>query len=213
MATLSERQRQILQFIREFVKEHSYPPTVRDIQKGCNISSTSVVDYHMNILEREGYLRRDPEVSRGIEMLGSARRTEETVSIPLVGVIAAGEPIPVPSADTWRGIESIETLEVPQALVGRNPDIYALRVKGQSMIDALIDDGDIVLMQPVRATRNGEMVAIWLKREKEVTLKRFYQEGRRVRLQPANSQMAPIVTQASNVEIQGKVIGVIRRLS
>ena len=213
MAKLSERQRLILRFIRDFSGEKGYPPTVRDIQRGCNVSSTSVVDYNLNILEREGYLRRDPEVSRGIEMLGAAKKKDGTVSVPLVGVIAAGEPIPVPTADIWRGTENVEAVDVSEELVGKNPDVYALRVRGLSMIDALIDDGDIVLMQALNSAQNGDMVAVWLKKEKEVTLKRFYQEGRKVRLQPANSQMSPIITQAANVQIQGKVVGVVRRLS
>lgn len=208
MKDLSSKQRRLLSFIRQFLEEWGYPPTIRDMVRGCAISSTSVVDYNLNILEREGHIRRDAEVSRGIELLG---RPRSGFSVPLVGVIAAGEPIPVPSPDAWT-TDSLETLELPREMAGHRGDVYALRVKGDSMIDALIGDGDVVLMQATRTAENGQMVAAWLKREKEVTLKRFYREGRRIRLQPANERLAPLYVEADNVEIQGRVVGVIRFL-
>lgn len=205
---LSERQRRILEFLHDFLEEKGYPPSIRDIARACGVSSTSVVDYNMDILEREGYLRRDREVSRGIELLPKNR---ERVRVPIIGTIAAGEPIPVPSADAWDATTSAETLELTREITGGREGVYALRVKGHSMIDALIDDGDIVLMQHTNTAENGEMVAVWLKAEKEATLKRLYREKRRVRLQPANTQMRPFYVNAGNVEVQGKVIGVIRR--
>lgn len=206
MKELSGKQSHMLKFLRQFLDDKGYPPTIRDIQKGCRISSTSVVEYNLRILEREGYIRRDREVSRGIEL--GARRI---VRVPVIGAIAAGEPIPVPTSDTW-GMEEAESLELTEELTRGKEGVYALKVKGTSMIDSLIGDGDLVLMQQAATAENGEMVAVWLKREKEATLKRFYLEPERVRLQPANEEMAPIYADPKNVEIQGRVIGVIRKL-
>ena len=133
-------------------------------------------------------------------------------SIPIIGTIAAGQPIPVPTSDTWRSFDSDETLEVPPDMVGNRENVYALRVKGNSMIDALVNDGDLVIMESASTAQDGDMVAAWLKREQEATLKRFYREGPRVRLQPANESMQPIHTDADNVVVQGRVIGAIRSL-
>ena len=206
---LSGRQQQILDFIRDFFVKTDRPPTVRDILRGCDISSTSVVDYNLNILDKLGIIRRSPEVSRGIELV---ERRKRGIQIPVLGKIAAGDPIPVPGADTWNETPQ-DTIDLPEDLTGGREGVYALQVKGTSMIDALIDDGDIVLMEPVKTINNGEMAAVWLKDEKEVTLKRVYREKQRLRLQPANTQMKPIYTKAENVEIQGRVVGVIRRVS
>jgi len=208
---LSDKQQRIIDFIGEFWADRSYPPTIRDIQSGCGISSTSVVNYNLNILAREGYIRRHPEVSRGIELLDRPSPPSQ-FQIPLIGQIAAGKPIPVPTPDTWDVAASSETIEVTRDLVKGRDGIYALKVKGSSMVDALINDGDIVLMQYVNVVENGEMAAIWLKAEKEATLKRFYAEPGGIRLQPANSQMPPIYAEPGNVEIQGKVIAVIRQV-
>ncbi len=209
---LSAKRRQIVDFILQFMEERGYPPTVRDIQGGCGISSTSVVDYHLKVLEKEGYIRRDPEVSRGIELLGRASLSQLRVQVPIIGQIAAGEPIPVPGSETWDAAEGADFLEVTADLTRGRQEIYALKVKGMSMIDALINDGDMVLMQYTSTVDNGEMAAVWLKEEKEVTLKKVYIEPGRVRLQPANSQMQPIYADPENVEIQGRVIAVIRQL-
>ena len=212
MKALSQKQRNIIEFVRRFWLERSYPPTVRDILKGCGISSTSVVDYNLGILEREGYIRRHPGISRGIELISDALSTGLTMKVPVIGRIAAGEPIPVPSADAWDTTSSADTLDVPEDLTKGKTNVYALKVQGQSMIDALINDGDTVLMQAVHSVENGEMAAVWLKSEKEVTLKKLYRESGRIRLQPANSQMKPIYADPDNVEVQGKVIAVIRQL-
>ena len=210
MKTLSTKQKQILAFLRRFREEKDYPPTIRDILKACGISSTSVVDYNLKILEKEGYIRRDREVSRGIELMD--RSQKRLVRVPILGYIAAGEPIPVPSSDTWE-MEPLDTVEVSGELVKGRSDVYALRVKGNSMVDALISDGDIVLMQQAATADNGEMVAAWLKSEGETTLKRLFREPNRIRLQPANSQMKPIYASPKNVEVQGKVVGVIRQVA
>lgn len=209
---LTKRQQDILEFIRTFVDERGYPPTVREIQAGLGISSTSVVDYNLNVLEYLRFIRRNRNISRGIELL--ERRTtkhDDVVRVPLIGTIAAGQPLPV--------LEPVETesatefVELGAGLVGHaTRDLFALRVKGLSMIDALIDDGDIVVLRRQATAENGDTVAAWLKREQETTLKRFYREGNIVRLQPANSAMQPIYTTIDNVEIQGKLLLVIRRL-
>lgn len=196
----------ILRYIHDFFNDRGYAPTVRDIQKGCAISSTAVVQHHLNILEREGHIHRDPEVFRSIQLLDK----KNIVRVPLLGIIAAGTPIMVPASDSWE-TEALETLELTDDVTHRE-NVFALKVKGQSMIDAFIDDGDIVLMQPANTANNGEMVAAWIKDKQEVTLKIFYRENDRVRLQPANSQMEAIYVDADNVEVQGKVIGIIRKI-
>jgi repressor LexA len=132
--------------------------------------------------------------------------------VPILGYIAAGEPIPVPQSDTWTN-HSLEALELPYELMDMKDNSYALLVKGMSMIDALVADGDIVVMYATNTVQDGEMAAVWLKREQEVTLKKVYREPGRIRLQPANTLMKPIYHDPENVEIQGRVIGVIRRLT
>ena len=210
---LSSKQKKIIDFIRRFLTDRQYPPTIRDIVTGCGLSSTSVVNYNLKILEREGYIRRHPEVSRGIVVPSGSPAMGRWVLVPVIGQIAAGEPIPVPTPDTWDVTASSETLEVTQDLTRGREGVYALRVRGSSMVDALINDGDIVLMQYVNVVENGEMAAIWLKAEKEATLKKFYAENGRIRLQPANSEMQPMYVEPDNVEIQGRVIAVIRQLA
>jgi repressor LexA len=210
---LSPKQRNIIDFVNRFWSKNSYPPTVRDIQNGCGISSTSVVDYNLDILEREGYIRRHPGISRGIELVSQPATGTRLFQVPLIGQIAAGEPIPVPAPDAWNNAASSDMLDVPEDLTRGKKDIYALKVKGTSMIDALINDGDTVLMQQVNVVENGEMAAVWLRAEKEVTLKKVFRESGRIRLQPANTRMAPIYTEPENVEIQGRVIGVIRQIA
>jgi repressor LexA len=209
---LSPKQKRILNFTRKFLDSRGYPPTVRDIVTGCEISSTSVVAYNLARLESAGYIRRHADISRGIELLTNQRSHRHNVTVPVIGEIAAGEPIPVPDSETWDTVAS-EELEVTEDLTRGKQRIYALRVKGNSMIDALIKDGDIVLMEYVNNAKNGDMVAAWLKAEREVTLKRLFREANRIRLEPANTQMQPIYTTPDNIEIQGKVITVIRQLA
>ncbi|MDO8568617.1 MAG: transcriptional repressor LexA [Dehalococcoidales bacterium] len=211
MKVLSEKQQRIIDFIRRFLADQGYPPTVRDIQAACGISSTSVVDYNLNVLEKEGYIRRHHDVSRGIGLLDSSS-VPQFVQVPIIGQIAAGQPIPVPTPDTWDVTVGCETIGVSSDLSRGREGLYALKVKGTSMVDALINDGDVVLMQYVSAVDDGEMAAVWLKAEKEATLKKVYVEKERIRLQPANSLMKPFYAKPDNVEIQGKVIGVIRKL-
>jgi len=210
---LSEKQSRMLRFTGEFMDEHGLPPTVRDIQYGCDISSTSVVDYNLRILERDGYIRRSPEISRGLELVDGSRVKRDTVSVPLIGEIAAGQPIPVLAPDDFDQNDPLDMLDVAKGMLHGERDVYALRVRGLSMIDALIDDGDVIVVKPAADVRDGEMVVAWLTADKEATLKRFYYEGEKVRLQPANSQMPPIYVDRDAVEIQGKVVAVLRNLT
>ena len=202
MKGLSTKQQKIIDFLRRFIREKDYPPSIRDIQEACGISSTSVVDYNLKALERMGYIHRDREVSRAIELLDGSGRRPRMIAVPVVGQIAAGQPIPVPEAS----VDYSETVEISEEMARGKENIYALRVKGTSMMDALVNDGDIIILEQAGSPENGEMVAAWLKSEQEATLKRFYREGDRVRLQPANEAMEPIYTDADNVEIQGKVL-------
>jgi len=195
--------------------ENGYPPSIREIGAAAGISSTSVVSYNLRHLEEKGYLSRDREVSRGLKLTSAARTQmmpEGIVRLPLLGRIVAGEPIPVPASDF--PLMGDETIELTRDILGDPEGLYALQVEGNSMIDALVHDGDIVIMRHQRRVENGEMVAVWLRDREEVTLKRFYQEkGGRVRLQPANPTMRPIyIDDPRQVEVQGKVVMVIRQL-
>jgi len=213
ISELSDRQRAIVDFIRDFSAKRKYPPTIREIGQAVGITSTSVVNYNLEALERRGYVERDREKSRGIKLVGDAvtlDNTTATVRVQVMGRIAAGEPIPVP--DTNFHILGEEAIELTRELLPADlSNIYALQVRGNSMVDAMIGDGDIVIMQHRREAANGDLVAVWLKDREETTLKRFYLERGRVRLQPANPTMSPIFAQPDNVEIQGKVVLVIRR--
>lgn len=208
---LSARQEAILDFIRRFIEENGYPPTIRQIGSACGISSTSVVNYNLNKLESEGLLVRDREVSRGLR-LPSLMGGANVFRIPLVGRIVAGEPIPVPGSDfSLFGADA--SIEVTRDIVEPEDDLFALQVKGDSMVDAMINDGDIVIMRPHKDVQNGDLVAVWLKDREETTLKRIYMEEGRIRLQPANPAMEPIyVDDPSTVEVQGRVVAVLRHL-
>ncbi|MCG8349318.1 MAG: transcriptional repressor LexA [Chloroflexales bacterium] len=206
---LSRRQEEILTYVENFVRKNGYPPAIRDIQRDLEISSTSVVAYNLKALQEKGKLNREEKVSRAITL--PEQPQAPGFEVPLLGVITAGQPLPDPE-DTSSGER--DTVEVPPevAPVDKLKDVYALRVRGQSMIDALIDDGDIVLLRFQETAENGQMVAAMLVDENAVTLKKFYHEGHRVRLQPANKTMDPIFTAPDNVRIQGRVVGVLRSL-
>ncbi len=211
---LSPRQQGILEFIRSYTREHGYPPSIREIGNQVGISSTSVVNYNLKVLERKHVLERHRDISRGLRLTEEAEKTPRisTFSVPLLGRIAAGEPIPVPDSD-FSTFDS-EMISLTRDIVSESEGVYALQVKGESMIDALIHDGDIVVMQDIKEAKNGDMVAAWLKTERETTLKRFYWEPdhRLIRLQPANPSFSPIYVDPANLEIQGKVIAVIRHI-
>jgi len=209
MPRVSDTRSRILNFIRRFLDRRGYAPTVRDIARGCNISTPSVVQYHLNMLEEQGFIRRDPAVFRSIQLV--ERKRQAVSSVPLLGTIAAGSPIPVPAPDSWTATPE-ETLQLTSELTQDRKDIYALRVKGTSLIDAFVDDGDIVLIQQTSTVEDGELAAVWLKNQQEVTLKKIYREKGRIRLQPANKEMQPMYFAPEEVEIQGKVIAVLRKL-
>lgn len=209
---LSTRQKAMLKFIGSFVNDNGYPPTIREIGKACNISSTSVVNYNLNKLEREGLIVRDREVSRGLR-LASMPIAQANVSVPLVGRIVASEPVPVPSSD-FAIFGADESIELTRDMVDQQADdLFALQVQGDSMVDAMINDGDIVIMRPHKRVENGDLVAVWLSDREETTLKRIYREGKRVRLQPANPTMEPIyIDDPSVVQVQGRVVAVLRQI-
>jgi repressor LexA len=205
-----------------------YKRQIREIGDHTQISSTSVVNYYLNQLEEMNYIERESNVSRGINLLKTSNGgimqnvksavstlADTLLSIPLVGNIVAGEPMPVPASD-FSYYDPESGIDVARSLLpagDRLDDLYALRVHGDSMIDAMVNDGDIVVMKKTNQARNGEMVAIWLNDRDETTLKYFYLENGHVRLQPANPTMKPIIiNDPSIVEVQGKVVLVIRQL-
>jgi repressor LexA len=216
MKKLSEKQLSILSFIEDFIEEHDYPPTIRDIQSGCEISSTSVVSYNLDRLKESGYLNRHSEVSRGLSLANqlidepAPPISIETVAVPLLGTIAAGAPFPMPENDTWSDLSGSELIDLPQAITGTGEGVYALKVRGESMIDALISDGDLVIMEQASSVRNGQMAAVRIKSDNTTTLKHFYSEGPRTRLEPANSQMQAMTFPSSDVEVLSRVIAVWR---
>ena len=210
---LSERQQRMLEFIQEFIEDRRFPPTIREIGERVGISSTSVVKYNLEILEHRHLIERNPDISRGIRLLDTvADRLSEVIRVPLLGRIAAGTPIPVPDT-TSPPFGYDTTIELTRDIVKDDKGIYALEVQGDSMIDALIHDGDIVLMRHQERVENGELAAIWIRNREETTLKRFYLEGRQVRLQPANPTMQPMYYPAEDVQVMGKVVCVIRQLN
>ncbi len=220
----------MLTFIGSYIREHGYAPSIREIKgevekaglvrTASGNTSTSVVDYNLRALEEAGYIRRDRNKSRAIELVDSTGRSKSREPVYMIPVaptpIAAGLPIPVLDDILMGGTSADDMVEVTADIIGRHAArldrLYALRVTGTSMIDALINDGDLVIMEAQETAENGQTVAAWLKAEQEATLKRFYLEDGRVRLQPANSTMSPIYTDPDNVEIKGRVIGVIRRV-
>lgn len=218
---LSERQRNILRFMDRYMESHGFPPTIREIGEATSINSTSVVNYNLNKLVQAGYLAREDRVSRGLRLVKSfpgsepkpVRRAAFVPRVPLVGQIVASAPVTVPD-DVGYYYDEDDTIEVTSTLLGGfDPaEVFALKVKGNSMIDALIGDGDIVLMHKQETARNGDMVAVWLSERSETTLKLFYNEGERIRLQPKNESMGPIYINPNQCHIQGRVLSVIRQV-
>ena len=213
----AERRQRILDCIARTVEERGYPPSVREIAESVGLASTSAVHHHLLALERDGLLERGTHSSRALRLTARPQQLpadaskvtpfrmpieRETLSLPVMGEIAAGQPIEAYA-------DAAETLEVPRSMEARE-DSYVLRVRGKSMIDALIDDGDFVIVQPQATARDGDIVVALLE-DNGVTLKRYFREKDRIRLQPANAEMEPIY--ATDVQIQGKVVGVIRRLN
>ena len=200
MQPLTKRQREILEYLNEFIEQHGYAPSLEEIGRRFGLSSLATVHKHLTNLQDKGFIRRAWNRSRSVELIPT-RVGGRALELPLLGYVAAGAPI--------EAVVSAETVCVPEDLVGKR-DTYALRVRGDSMIDEQIRDGDLVIVEDRKHAENGEMV-IALLRGSEVTLKKFYRENGRVRLQPANQHVQPIIVEADQVQIQGVVIGVMRR--
>lgn len=214
---LTDRQQRMLDHIQRFSSENGYPPSIRQIGKAVGISSTSVVNYNLNRLVEEGFLDRDQNVSRGIrltdKLIKASSSLGDIIRVPLVGRIFASEPVLLPSTDSPI-FSADEAIEITRDMVGSAEDLFALQVKGDSMIDAMVSEGDIVVMKRELEWRNGDMVAVWLNDVEETTLKYIYREGTRVRLQPANPTMDPIyIENPASLDVQGKVMLVIRQLN
>ncbi len=216
---LSKNQQAILDYIASYIQEHTRPPTIREIGEAVGITSTSVVTYNLNKLEQKDLIVREREVSRGLRLSDRALRLYEAVTevaenllrIPIMGRIIAGEPINVGN-DTFRTYDEEDVVEIAASMLPKQSrDLFALRVKGDSMIDAMVNEGDIVVMRQQEIARNGDMVAVWLHSSDTTTLKHFYHEGDRIRLQPANPTMSPIYAAPEDVKVQGKVVMVMRQ--
>jgi repressor LexA len=229
-AGLGERHRKIMEFLTNFQDENGYSPSIREIGESIGVKSTSLVDYYLKQLEGMQYIDRDNHISRSIRILrpmhtaaGQVKRAarqmanavNEVFSIPIVGRIVASLPIPIPPSDLAY-FDSESGVEIARSLLPSREnvnDLFALEVQGESMIDAMVNDGDIVVMKRAQEASNGEMVAVWLDDSDETTLKYFYRENDRVRLQPANPTMDPIyINNPEQLRIMGKVVMVIRQV-
>ena len=214
---LTDRQRRILDYIQDFSTDNGYPPSIRQIGASVGISSTSVVNYNLNRLVEEGFLDRDKNVSRGIrltdKLLKATGNLGDVIRVPMVGRIFASEPVHLPSTDSPM-FGADEAIEITRDMLSSTDEVFALEVKGDSMIDAMVSDGDIVVMKRDYHWRNGDMVAVWLRDLEETTLKYIYHEGNSIRLQPANPTMDSIIIQdPKHLEVQGKVMLVLRQLA
>ena len=217
---LSKRQQNMLRFMHGYTQEHGFPPSIREIGEECDIGSTSVVNYNLNKLVDAGYIVRSGKVSRGLRIVAAIPGVSEAprvIGMPapnrvaLVGRIAAGEPISLPE-DIGHHIDEDDYIAVPPQLLGGydEGEVFALTVRGDSMVDSMIQDGDIVILRRQTTADNGEMVAAWLPDDNETTLKHFYREADNIRLQPANSAYQPLYVHPANCEIKGKVLSVMR---
>jgi len=203
---ITRRQRQVYDFISEFVQKHQYSPSFEEIGEGLGLSSLATVHKHVSNLEKKGLLTRDYNRSRSIDLLPPKGRLKQAMSVnttmvlPLLGRIAAGAPI--------EAVSNPETISLADFV--RSKEVFVLEVRGDSMQDEHILSGDYVLVEKIKTAHNGDIV-VALVRGSEATLKRFYREGDNIRLQPSNVNMQPIIVHASSVEIQGRVIGVLRK--
>ena len=229
---LSERHRKIMEFLEKFQDSNGYSPSIRQIGDSINVKSTSLIDYYINQLQEMGYIEREGRISRSIRVIKSVSPLGELtqkvsatmrnaagalanmVTIPIAGRIVASAPIPMPSSDlNYYDAES--SVDIARSLLPMRDvsELFALEVDGDSMIDAMVNDGDIVVMKKAVSANNGEMVAVWLDDKDETTLKYFYKEATRIRLQPANPNMGPIyVDDPKSLRIMGKVVLVIRQI-
>ena len=222
---LSERQRHILTFMHDFMTKNGYPPTIRQIGNATDINSTSVVNYNLNKLVSAGYLERTEHISRGLRLVaqipGKAQDPQKKIihlsrtveKVPLIGQIVASRPVEIPE-DTGHYYDEDDMIDIPPSLLnGVDPaEAFALVVKGDSMTDAMISEDDIVILRAQETANNGDMVAVWLPERGETTLKYFYREGEKIRLQPAHPMMEAIYVDSKNCQIRGKVLSVIRHI-
>lgn len=198
---LTKRQKQILDFLELFLAEYGYPPSYEEIARNFGYTSLATVHEHLENLEQKGYIRKSYNASRSIELVPSGTEAR-ALELPLLGLVAAGQPI--------EAVQDQETVTVPEDLVAKGGRHYVLRVRGDSMVDEQIRDGDYVIVNSRNTAQNGEMVVALVHGE-SATVKKFYQEGDRVRLQPANATMGPMYFPSHDVAVQGVVVGVIRR--
>ena len=200
MITLTKRQKEILDFVESYTGENGYAPTLREICSRFDLSSVATAHKHLAQLIEKGYLARTPNTSRALETV-SQEDISRAVEAPLLGFIAAGSPI--------EAVENQESISLPEDMLGKE-STYVLRVKGNSMIEEQIRDGDYVIVEKRAHAENGETVVALIGGD-EATLKKYYREGARIRLQPANPDMEPIYTNEENLTIQGIVIGILRK--
>ena len=204
MPEISKKQSAILNYIRRQVETQGRPPTYEEIRKAFRLSTKSLVAYHLRALEAAGLIERTRDVSRGLRLV-KHKVQARTISLPIFGTIRAGPPV--------QSDEVEEAIELTRDIVPEADGLYGLRVRGDSMVDAMVNDGDIVVLKHQRDAHNGEMVAVRLKERGESTLKRFFRENGHVRLQAANREYPDMLLHPSAVEIQGRVVAVIRRIS
>jgi repressor LexA len=204
---LTEKQKDILNFIETYIEEFGYPPSIRDIQNNCDISSTSVVKYNLDRLQEKGLMNRDSEISRSISLTNSEK--SQTIKVPVLGTITAGQPFPMVEDSRW-DVDELESIDLPDNFSYIEDKIFALKVSGYSMVDALIGDGDTIILEKTNKALNGEMVAAKINSENETTLKRIFIEGNNTRLQPENPLMDPMYFPSKDVSILGKVVAVWR---
>lgn len=211
---ITEKHQKILKFLREYQQNHQYPPSIREIGEYIGVASTSQINYYLEQLEQHGLIERDRGVSRGVRL---THPHNDIVRVPILGSIAAGLPLLVPApGETYLTDDEAYAVEIARSMlpVSDETQLFALEVKGDSMIDAMINDGDIVVLKPAVEARNGEMVAIWLPAREETTLKYFYKERDGYLLKPANPSMQPIrIPKSEPLEIKGKVVMVVRRIA
>ena len=219
---LSDRLKRIMYFLTSFSKDNGYAPNIREIGDSISVSSTSLIDYYLNQLEEQGYIARDKHIARSIRVLkplyadggNIIEAINDMLRIPIMGRIVASEPLPMPTSDLnyFDPESSVEIARSRLPIRNKGDELYALEVDGVSMIDAMVNDGDIVIMKRATEASNGEMVAVWLDDENSTTLKYFYKENGGIRLQPANPTMEPIlVKNPDSLRIMGKVVMVIRQ--
>lgn len=232
---LGDRHIRIMRFLTDFQEQHGYSPSIREIGRHISVDSTSLVDYYLEQLCSAGYIERDKRVSRSIRILRplyqgeslparpaqggrklAVRPATELWTIPLVGRIGASLPVPMPPQEGTSYFDPDTSIEIARSLLPAREkmnELFALEVSGYSMIDAMVNDGDIVIMKRAQNANNGEMVAVWLDDSSETTLKYFFKEGNHVRLQPANPTMSPIIIEnPEGLRIQGKVVMIVRRV-